>query len=184
MTSPPVFPLLDKTDLPDDLQAAWDQSMQRRGEARFISGAAHSPFALDWYTSKFYRDLFYGGEVPVRYKELGRLRLSTIHGCASCNRGNRQDAKKHGLNDAQIQNIDDPSHDAFDDADRAVLALAQLVSMDGNGRKLDGATYKALAAHFSHGQIIELAMTLAFLSGMARFLFAFDLVEQEDYCRF
>ncbi|MEO1576329.1 MAG: carboxymuconolactone decarboxylase family protein [Pseudomonadota bacterium] len=184
MSPSSVFPFLRKSDLPDELHSLWDQSVARRGEARFVSGAAHSPGTLKWYIESFYGQLFYGGEVPARYKQLGRLRLSTVHGCASCNRGNRIDAADNGLNEAQIHNIHDAAHACFDDADRAVLALADLVSMDGNGRRLDAATYDALKEHFSNGQIIELAMTLAFLSGMARFLFAFDLVEKEDYCAF
>lgn len=175
---------MTKNELPGDLQALWDQSVARRGEARFVSGAAHSPSALKWYVESFYGQLFYGGEVPSKYKQLGRLRLSTLHGCASCNRGNRIDAREHGLSEEQIEHIADANHASFDDADRAVLALADLVSMNGNGGRLDKTTYRALSAHFANGQIIELAMTLALLSGMARFLFAFDLVEKEDYRSF
>lgn len=184
MPDQPVFPLLNKAELPDELHGLWDQSVARRGEARFISGAGHSPTALKWYVESFYGDLFYGGDVPAKFKQLGRLRLSTVHGCQSCNKGNRIDAREHGLTDAQIRNIASPEHECYDDADRAVLALADLVSMEGNGRRLDAGAYAALHGHFSNGQIIELAMTLTVLSGMARFLFAFDLVEKEDYCAF
>ena len=184
MTRAPVFPLLDKPDLPPELHEAWDASLARRGEARFLSGMAHAPHLFEWYSQAFYGTLFRSEHVPVRFKELGRLRLSTRHGCRSCNRGNRRDAREHGLTDDQIRNIDDAEHAAFDAADRAVLALADLVSMHNVDRQLDAGTYRALRAHFSDGQIVELGMTFAFLSGMARFLFAFDLVEKEDHCAF
>ena len=184
MTGEPVFPLLDKKDLPPELHDAWDASVARRGEARFVSGIAHAPHLFDWYSRAFYGALFRSEHVPVRAKELGRLRLSTRHGCRSCNRGNRLDAREHGLSDEQITNIDNENHPCFDAADRAVLALADLVSMHNDGQQLDVPTYRALSAHYSDGQIVELAMTFAFLSGMARFLFAFDLVEKEDHCTF
>jgi alkylhydroperoxidase family enzyme len=184
MSQTPVFPFLDRDALPPGLQQAWDRSLERRGEARFVSGAGHSPRAFEWYTQSFYGDFFNGGDVEPRYKELGRLRLSTVHGCRSCNRGNRLDAKDAGLSDDQIRHIDDPEHEAFDAADRAVLALADLISMDARGRRLDKTTWQQLSRHFSPAQVIDMAMCFAVLSGMARFLFAFDLVEKEDYCAF
>lgn len=179
-----VFPLLSRDELPLHMQDVWDRSEQRRGEAKFIAGIGHSPKVFDWYAQDFYTKLFYGGDVPAKYKELGRLRLSSVHGCKSCNKGNRLDAKDNGLTDAQISNIDDVENDAFDAADKAVLALADLVSLDGAGAQLDTQLYSDLKAHFSDGQIFELGMALAMLAGMARFLFAFDLVEKEEYCAF
>ena len=42
--------------------------------------------------------------------------------------------------------------------------------------------YGDLRQHFSDGELLELGLVMAVLSGMAKFLFAFDLVEKEDYC--
>ena len=61
---------------------------------------------------------------------LGRLRLYAVHGCRSRNRLDTCDA---GLTDEQIRHIDDPQHPCFDPADRAVFALADLVSLKGVG---------------------------------------------------
>jgi alkylhydroperoxidase family enzyme len=41
-----------------------------------------------------------------------------------------------------------------------------------------------LQAAFTDGQIIEIAMVIAVLCGMAKLLFTFDLAEREDYCTF
>lgn len=50
----------------------------------------------------------------------------------------------------------------------------------------DGSVNKELESqlrdHFSDGQIMELAMVIAVLTGMARLLFAFDLADKEDAC--
>ena len=177
-----TFPILSKAELPPPMQQDWERSLARRGEAAFIGGAGHAPDLYRWYADEFYGRLFYGGEVPIRYKELGRLRLSTVHGCRSCNLGNRLDAGAAGLTDEQIRCIEDPQHPCFDAADRAVLALADLVSLQGVGATLGAELYGALRRSFRDGQIFELGMTFGLLAGMAQFLFAFDLVEREDYC--
>ncbi|GIW05352.1 MAG: hypothetical protein KatS3mg060_0157 [Dehalococcoidia bacterium] len=41
-----------------------------------------------------------------------------------------------------------------------------------------------LQAEYTDGQIMEIAVVCAVLTGMAKLLFAFDLGEREDYCPF
>ncbi|MCL6649613.1 MAG: hypothetical protein K6U89_14920 [Chloroflexi bacterium] len=38
--------------------------------------------------------------------------------------------------------------------------------------------------HFSDGTILEIAVVIAVLTGMAKLLFALDLGEREEYCPF
>jgi len=187
----PFFRLF-KNPLPESLIPAWERSEARRGEAKIVGGFAHAPDLWHWYVDRFYGEMFYAGRVPVKYKELGRLRLSQLHGCASCNRGNRLDAKDNGLTDDQIRHIANAGHPCFDPADKAVLALADLLSLrgisntlpGGEPQRLDADTYAALKLHFTDGHILELSLALSMLAGVAHFLFAFDLVEKEDYCEF
>ena len=176
---PRVFPTLDKSQLPAAMQEAWERSLSRRGEAAFVAAAGQAPEVYRWYADAFYAQLFYGGDAPIRAKELGRLRLSGIHGCRSCNLGNRLDAREAGLTEEQIRHIGNSEHPCFDAADRAVLALADLLSLQGGDRALSPELYEALRARFNDGQIFELGMAFGLLAGMARFLFAFDLVERE-----
>ena len=68
-------------DLPADMKPVWEDSMDRAGEAEFIEVGAHAPELIRWYFDQFYKRLFYGGRVDVRFKELLRLRLSKAHGC-------------------------------------------------------------------------------------------------------
>ena len=72
---------------------------------------------------------FHGGLVDRRYKELLRLKLSTLHGCRFCNQGNRADASAAGFSDEEIDAITDMSSDVFQGADKAVLFLAMRLSM-------------------------------------------------------
>ena len=42
--------------------------------------------------------------------------------------------------------------------------------------------YASLKKHFDDAQIVEMGMIAAFLTGMAKFLFVFDLVTREVQC--
>ncbi len=68
-------------DLPEVLRARAEMSMDTVGDTRFLQVLANAPHMADFYFGQFYQDVFYGGVVPVRVKELVRLRLSNLHGC-------------------------------------------------------------------------------------------------------
>ena len=170
-------------ELPPQMQAAWKRSIEIRGEADFIEAAGNAPELFEWYAD-FYQRVFYGGRVPVRLKELARIKLSMVHGCAYCNRGNRIDALAAGLTEAQLQALDDPDSPAFAPEERAVLRLAGRISLANASGELDPALYAELRRHLDDAQIFELGMTMAVLTGMAKFLFTFDLVSKEPWCAF
>ncbi|MFQ3255822.1 MAG: AhpD family alkylhydroperoxidase [Porticoccaceae bacterium] len=179
-----TFPLKDKSDLTEPMQKAFDRSVSRRGEAKLISAMGHAPDLFDWYVDDFYQKLFYQGSAPTKYKELGRLRLSQVHGCRSCNKGNRLDAEAAGLSSGKIAAIGDIESNVFNAADKAVIQLADLMSLHANGGRLSQSLYDDLRVHFNDGEILELSLVFSFLAGMAHFLFAFDMVEREDSCQF
>lgn len=182
---PSIFPRLSRDELPDDLKPIWDGSVERRGEAKFIAGMAQSPGLLRWYMEDFYAKVFNDGCAPKRLKELGRLRLSGVHGCKSCNMGNRLDAKDAGLSDAQIGHIHDAESGHYNGTERAVIELADLMSMGAEPKsQLSGDLYARLNTDLSDAQILELAMVFSMLAGVARFIFAFDFAEKEAHCRF
>ncbi|NDD75017.1 MAG: carboxymuconolactone decarboxylase family protein [Gammaproteobacteria bacterium] len=182
MPTPPV-PRVPRDSLPPAMQAAHDRALASRGDATFVDVLGHTPELFEWY-GEFYSRVFYGGRVPVRIKELIRLRLSTVHGCAFCNRGNRLDAVAAGLSDAQLLAIGDETATCWSPAERAALQLAAAMALTAPRGHLNPALYAELRSHFDDAQIVELGMTMAVLTGMAKFLFAYDLVEKEDYCEF
>ncbi len=96
-------------------------------------------------------------------------------------KGNRVDAHAAGLGD-KISFIDDVNNPVFDEADKSVMRLADLMSLHAKGQKLTQSIYEDLRNNFDDGQILELSMIFALLSGMAHFLFAFEMVEKEDSC--
>jgi alkylhydroperoxidase family enzyme len=64
------------------------------------------------------------------------------------------------------------------------LELASAMALTSPRGTLTEGNYSRLREHFDDAQIVELGMTMAVLTGMAKFLFAFDLVEREEYCEF
>lgn len=183
MKPEPMLPRLEREALPASMQAAHDRALAVRGDATFVQVAGHAPELFAWY-AEFYQRVFYGGRVSTRIKEIVRLRLSTVHGCAFCNKGNRIDAMNAGLSEAQIKAIDDPAAPVWAADERAALRLAGAMALTNPGGQLDAQLYEEARACFDDAQIFELGMTMAVLTGMAKFLFTYDLVEKEDYCEF
>ena len=172
------IPRLAREQLPAHMRDAWQRSVDLRGDAAFVEALGHAPELFDWYAD-YYQRVFYGGRVEPRLKELLRLRLSGLHGCKSCNLGNRRDAAAAGITPAQLEAIDNADSEHFDAAEKAVLALADQMCLSQSDGRLSPALYQRLRAHFDDAAVIELGITAAVLVGMARFLFVFDLAQRE-----
>ena len=170
----------------DSVRAAYEQShalqKSKNGDATFFEIGANAPEVLNWYFDSFYGKLFYGGRVDTRTKELLRYRLSMTHGCAFCNKGNIEDAREAGVTEAQLANIMDEAHIAFSDKDRAVIKLASEMALPNMNGQLTPALYASLRNYFDDGEIFELGLVAGILTGAAKFLFVFDLVEKEANC--
>ena len=74
--------LIQEHEMDDMLRPLYRKAIERVGHATFIQSAANAPELLKWYYKDFYEKIFYNGRVEVRLKELVRLKLSKIHGCA------------------------------------------------------------------------------------------------------
>ena len=184
MKPEPALKRIDTSEMPEDIATAWEASMALRGDATFFEVFANHPDLYRWYVGSFYGEVFRGGAVEQPYKELLRLRLSTLHGCRFCNQGNRRDALAAGLTEAQIDAFDDPESGPFTDAEKAVLALGEQLALTQPEGTLNEALHSQLAQHFSDAEILELGLVGGILAGVAKFMFAYDLVEKEDSCPF
>lgn len=180
----PVMPRVPRASMNPRLQKDYDAALDLRDDATLIEIGAHAPELMEWYREGFYAKVFYGGRVDVRTKELLRYRLSMTHGCAYCNRGNSAAARTAGVTEQQLARIMNEHDAVFDARDRAVLKLADQVAMTNQHGHLDRTLYAELRAHFDDAQIFELGMTAGFLTGMAKFIFVYDLVEKEANCPF
>jgi len=180
----PLLARVPPENLPDDIATAHQASMALRGDATFFEVFGNHPELYRWYTGSFYGEVFRGGLVDRRLKELARLRLSIEHGCRFCNQGNRVDARDAGLTDSEIDAIGDFESGPFSAQEKAVLRLAEVMCLTNPDGMLERELHAALHEHFSDAEVLELGLVLGVLCGMAKFLFAFDLVEKEDNCPF
>jgi AhpD family alkylhydroperoxidase len=178
-----------EAEMSDALKAARAGALALTGDATITEVFANSEKVCEFFFNGFYKGLFFNGDVPIRYKELLRLRLSKVHGCWFCNRNNEAGARAAGFTDVQIQAIGGDADADFEDArftgaERAVLALADELVLTNMGGTLTPALYEALKSHFSDGEIVELSMVGAILGGLNKMAFVLNLVERETWCPF
>lgn len=188
MTAATPLSRLSREELPEQYTVAWDTLNDLTEQPTFVEVFAQAPHLLNFVMGDFYQNLFFGGKVEQRYKQLGRLRLSVLHGCLTCNKQNVPGAKQAGFTDAQIAAIVDPDHETDESplsaADLAVLALADEIALTNAAGNLSEALHKQLATHFSDADICELGVVMGVISGLAKMSFVFNVVDREDYCPF
>ena len=87
------------------------------------------------------------------------------------------------MSEEQIQAVaGDIRSGPFTEAEKAALGLATVLSNAVQDGMVDDQLATELRRHYTDGQIMELAMVIAILTGMARLLFAFDLADREQAC--
>lgn len=182
----PSVPALGRDELPKDLKSLFDTGLERTGDATIIGVMAQQPDIVRWYFGEFYDGLFYNknpaAKVDVRTKELLRLKLSKQHGCQFCNRFNTIEAMKSGITQEQIDEIFDLSSPVWSAKDRSVLELAEQMMLQNMEGQLTPAIHERLRAHYSEGEIIEIGFIAAVLTGVAKWIFTFDMVNREETC--
>jgi AhpD family alkylhydroperoxidase len=181
MPDPRIAPL-PRALMPERWRRLAETADEVRGEATLIEVLVQAPELLGWYYDGFYAEVFFKGRVERRMKELLRLKLSTVHGCAFCNRGNTRSAEDAGVAAAQIAAIGETDSPLFDARERAVLRLAEEMALPNMAGEVTPALAADLRRFFSEAEMVELAMVAAVLTGMAKMLFVFDLVSREANC--
>ncbi|NGM19145.1 carboxymuconolactone decarboxylase family protein [Roseomonas stagni] len=181
MPNPAITPL-PRAAMEPRWRSVAETADQIRGESTLIEVLAQAPELLAWYYDGFYAEVFFKGRVERRVKEVLRLSLSIIHGCAFCNKGNTKSALDAGVTPAQIDAIGDIDNPVFDDRDRAVMRLAAEMALPNMQGECTPALQAELRSFFNEAEIVELAMVAAVLTGMAKMLFVFDLVSREATC--
>lgn len=178
----PLLRRVPRAEMTPRLQQEYDATMALRDDATMQEVGANAPELMAWYKDEFYGRLFYGGRVETRIKELMRYRLSMTHGCAYCNKGNRDAATRAGVTAEQLARIMNEDAPCFTPRERAVLELADQIVLTNMHGELSPALVARLRSHFDDAQIFELGMVCGILTGMAKFIFVYDLVEKEANC--
>ncbi len=166
-----AFPQVPLVQIGAPLHDKIEQVDALGGDTRFFRFAAHAPHIVELYWGHFYRDVFFKGLLPVRLKEIARLRLAALNGCSFCQIGDRLSALDNGVSEVEIDALFvDGQFPTFSSAEQAAVdAASRLSNFDPDGT-LDEVLIARLNREFKPDELMELLTTIAMLTGMARVL--------------
>jgi AhpD family alkylhydroperoxidase len=147
---------------------------------RVVSIYARTPIGVAFF--EFWNKLMGETTLPIRLKELVRLRLSVGAACDYCAGMRSRAAKAEGVDEALIaEMLDYEFSDRFSGAERTALWFADLyrtqpASID------DDQVWATLKAHFTDEQIIELGIFVGLNAGGSGFAKALQLLSPTDVC--
>lgn len=169
--------------LPDDLRALRDSSVEVAGDGDRLEIFGNHPALYRWYQANFYGAIFDNADgdmvVDRRWKELVRLKLSLSNGCFVCNAHNVPAALAAGYSQAQIDAMGDAGSPLFSPQEQAILQLAEVFVIQNSDGLLTPELHGRLSPFFSDAEILELGFFAAILSGWTKMIFAYDMVTRE-----
>ncbi|MEP9355812.1 carboxymuconolactone decarboxylase family protein [Xanthobacter sp. KR7-65] len=127
---------------------------------------AHVPPALD-HLYRMLMELRAREGVPFRYIELAVVTVSKLNACPYCVSHHTPLLEVEGVPTEAVAVLPESDHPAFDDADRAVIDYARLVTVRAWG--IRDQVFDALRRHFTEAQIVELTLRSALAGFFNRF---------------
>lgn len=178
------FGRVPRQDMCPRHQVSWDRSMDLHSDTTFVEVLCNSPEAYDWYNDRFYGELFYSGRLERKLVELVRLFLAGEHGCASCNRSDWSAALEAGYTEEQLAGLAAYEEAPLEEREKALLALAEVMALTNAPAMVEPQLYARLRRYFSDAELVEFGLIMAILTGMAKFILAYDLLERLKSCPF
>src|SRR4051794_25714439 len=138
------MPHINVPDGPEPLtRRVWELRPQLRG-------------ATDAMTHAVFAD----SDLPVRLRELLRMRIAQINGCRVCMSFRDESALAEGVDERTLELVGSPLADGrFSARDRLVMDFAERFALDHHS--MDGAYFEMLHEHFDDGEILELTFCVA-----------------------
>lgn len=144
----------------------------------FVAATATAPELTRFFTESFRGALFEGDaeqRVPLRVKQLVRLRLEALYGVRYPDLPDPAEAGVTAAEAAAAGGPLDALPASVSEAERAVLALVDEIEFSNMEGYLGEELYARLRPHFADGAIFELGHATATLCGFAKFLTVFGL---------
>ncbi len=165
------------TDFPPEMAPR----LQTAGARAFYGQFGHAPGLIDqWFV--FYHQVVTRDEVlPLRTKELCRLRIAARNGCMLCLGGRFTDASGAPVvDDADVDAVlggrfDDPR---FTAQETAALEFTEVFRVDSS--KVDKALADATLEHLDEAQLVELGICIAQFTGMGQLFAMLGLPNMAD----
>ena len=130
---------------------------------------SHSPFTLETFMS-FYKTLM-KGSLDGKLRELAYIKTSMLNDCAYCAEAHKGVARKIGLTDQQLQEINNyESSGLFSPVEKLVLKYAEELTRTA---KSSDNVVQELKKHLSEEQLVELNLTVGTANLTNRFNMSF-----------
>jgi AhpD family alkylhydroperoxidase len=174
------FPLVPITSM----EGTWREKLERLqllgGDPSYFQFASNSPEMIEFYWGKFYRDVFFAGALPVRTKEIARLRLAGLNGCSFCQIGDRLSALENGLSEAEVEVLlnGDGQCETFTPDEQSAADAATVCSNVNPDGEMRPELLARLQGQYQPAALVELLMVIAVLTGTARMLVATGFISR------
>lgn len=140
---------------------------------------AHRPELL-LTLSNFFKELWTGGVLEVKTKELVALRAAAVNGCRYSTARHTATARRAGVSDAQaaaLQRDDWEASGLFEERERAVIRLAEKLTRAAASIRED--ELQALRQWFGEAHLVELCLVIGAANLTNRFAQCFALEPEE-----
>lgn len=151
-----------------ELKTIYEQLGEKFGRMPNVFGImAHRPSALKHFLP-FYAAVMADGTLEAKHKELAYLKASRLNGSDYETRAHAAAAKRAGLSEEQIREMDfyHRSH-AYDDKEKAILLYVERITRGAAAMR--ERALQELRKHFSEDQIVELTLVAAMANFTNRF---------------
>jgi uncharacterized peroxidase-related enzyme len=138
---------------------------RKTGPSNFYRAMAHKPEVMASFP-KLYGSVMGPGSLDRRLKEMVYLAVSTVNECAYCTAAHLKGARKAGLSERDIEDVQSETNQNFSPAEQAALHYAREMTracVAGFG------TREKLREHFSEQQMVELTLVVAMANFTNRF---------------
>ncbi len=116
--------------------------------------------------------------VPVRERELARMRIAQINGCLICQQWRKTEGSADALTESDYANVENWSSCAgYSDRDRLAVEYAERFALDHHN--LDDAFWSRMKAAYSDPEILDLTVCIGGWIGMGRTLHVLGI---DTYC--
>ncbi len=173
-------PYLGRPDATAETEAVWQrvEAERKQPTANIFRALANAPVLLDAFLS-YANALRDGSELDPRLRELAILTVGHATGSEYELAHHQSHARKAGVTPQQLAEVGDfHSSDRFDDAERAVMALAEESTLKV---AVSPDRWEAAQAHLPDKQLVELALTIAWYNSGVRIMGLLDIDLEDSY---
>jgi uncharacterized peroxidase-related enzyme len=138
---------------------------RKTGPSNFFEAMAHKPDVLATFP-KLYGAIMGPGSLDRRLKEMVYLAVSTVNECKYCTAHHLTGARKAGLSERDIEDVQSETNQSFSPAEQAAMHYAREMT---RACADEFGTREHLRENFSEEQLVELTLVIALANFTNRF---------------